>query len=298
VYCSQRSGASKTMPSVDRKGSGNLVQDSIVSSSISNVTRDTKKSTTKQRSEARRLKLDSQLEGVDIGHVEDVPSVPAGPLSAGAEDLATGGDTAVSVLSDDSSDAGMLRSTSAGSTGSGLFSGGGMTTNKAGSGALFGKGSSLLFPTGVETPKGADDKPDAKPVLRQKINLLLDQCESVRWPYKKKLMLSNLGLNANDIPIKHLCGTKLGDELVKLSLMGNALYSIPPKLVTCLPTLKSLDLSQCLLHKLPERWKLPQLKRLNLSHNRLVDFPEEVNAHSDLDIQMLCQGISPLHLFV
>jgi Leucine-rich repeat (LRR) protein len=236
------------------------------------------------------LKFDGQLEAVDIGHVVDVPTiVSAGPQSPGLGSVPISVDSSVdpsersvgaggSVLLEDSSDAGTLRTASIGSSTSGLLYGAGMSSSKTGNGALFGKSSSLLFPTGVDAPKGADDSTDVRAVQRQKINLLLDQCESVRWPYRKKLMLNKLGLRANDVPIKDLYGTNLGNTLYKLSLSGNRLSSIPPKLVTCLPTLKSLDLSQCHLHQLPERWNLPQLKLLNLSHNLLTDFPEEVSS--------------------
>ncbi len=112
--------------------------------------------------------------------------------------------------------------------------------------------------------------------LANKIASLLDTCEAVRFPFKKKLNLEKLKMTAADIPVKDLYGTVLGQSLHKLSLSGNRLSTIPRKLVTCLPILKNLDISQCELHQLPERWNLPQLKRLNLSHNRLSDFPEEV----------------------
>ncbi|KAL3919438.1 MAG: hypothetical protein SGILL_003752 [Bacillariaceae sp.] len=161
---------------------------------------------------------------------------------------------------------------------------------------LFGKSSSLIFPTGVVEPSGggsssAQTAPTAATggvfnsngaaqknmadLKSHKINLLLDQCETVRFPFKKKLMLNALELTAADIPVKDLYRTNLGNSLHKLSLAGNRLSTIPPKLVVCLPILKTLDFSQCELHQLPERWNLPQLKRLNLSHNRLTDFPEE-----------------------
>merc|ERR1712238_151601 len=88
-------------------------------------------------------------------------------------------------------------------------------------------------------------------------------------------------MTAADIPVKDLYGTVLGQSLYKLSLSGNRLSTVPKKLVTCLPSLKSIDISQCELHQLPERWNLPQLKRLNLSHNRLTDFPEEVRLNTE-----------------
>ncbi len=111
---------------------------------------------------------------------------------------------------------------------------------------------------------------------RRKINQLLDQCE-MRWCFcRRSLHLEDMQLTVCDIPVKDLDGTSLGATLSQLSLAGNRLSSIPPRLVQCLSVLKQLDLSQCHLHQLPEKWDLPQLKRLNLSHNRLTEFPHEV----------------------
>ena len=186
------------------------------------------------------------------------------------------------------------RSTSDQSTGSILY-------GKAPNPALLAKTASLIFPTGVEASSGdcsgssvvfptasggggyqhsnstgsmSHESSDAK--LR-KINLLLDQCESVRFPFKKKLMLCNLDITTFDIPLNYLCGTPLGKTLHKLSLSGNPLGSIPDMLVQSLPSLQHLDLSQCRLHSLPKEWNLPQLKKLVLSNNSLRDFPEEVS---------------------
>jgi Leucine-rich repeat (LRR) protein len=86
-----------------------------------------------------------------------------------------------------------------------------------------------------------------------------------------------LHLTAADIPVKDLYGSSLGNYLHKLSLAGNRLSTVPPKSVTCLAALKTLGLSQCELHQLPEEWNLPQLKRLNLSYNQLTEFPEGVS---------------------
>lgn len=254
--------------------------------------RDTKKSISKQRAEARRLKLDSQHLAVDIGHVVEIPTAeltrtPANDGYTFLEEAiynnaaAMSKDGAESLASNDSSDTGGPSATTRSHSGAtnntaGLFYGGNKSAGKSAGTVLFGKSSSLIFPTGVETPTGNDTTTDSTTLKRQRINILLDQCETVRFPFKKKLCLNAMGLTAADIPIKDLYGTNLGSTLHKLSLAGNRLSSIPPKLVTCLPTLKTLDLSQCELHHLPERWNLPQLKRLNLSHNRLTDFPEEV----------------------
>jgi len=153
------------------------------------------------------------------------------------------------------------------------------------SGAVLGKSSSLIFPTGVETTGDVDDDRDSDHSKRRKINLLLDNCEAVRFPFKKKLMLNNLSLAEADIPLSDLCGTSLGHSLHKLSLAGNRLGNVPEQLVQSLPSLKHLDLSQCDLHRLPERWNLPKLARLNLSHNSLTDFPEE----------LMLEGLPELH---
>jgi Leucine-rich repeat (LRR) protein len=111
-----------------------------------------------------------------------------------------------------------------------------------------------------------------------KINERMDQCKANcnRYPFRKKLLLDKLYLSSSDIPMKDLCGTSLGNSLYKLSLSGNRFGSIPPKLVMSLPSLRTLDLSQCALHQLPEQFNLPKLKRLNLSNNYLTEFPDEV----------------------
>eukprot|EP00934_Nitzschia_sp_Nitz4_P003673 Nitzschia sp. Nitz4//scaffold115_size69933//47363//53133//NITZ4_006008-RA/size69933-snap-gene-0.86-mRNA-1//-1//CDS//3329533517//3663//frame0 len=273
------------------------------SSGPSALSRESKKNISKQRTEARRLKFDSHQHEVDIGHVWEDRSMPLSEAMDGqANNAATSTrDGNESILSNDShSDGGASpqhraltplghapsSSTSGGhmnssSSSLGHFfkvgSGGRTTTvssnttsNSSGSAVMFGKSSSLIFPTGVEPPASAD----SDTVKKHKIHMLLDQCESVRL-FKKKLMLNNLHLTAADIPVRHLHGTSLGNTLHKLSLAGNRLSSIPPKLVVCMPLLKTLDLSQCELHQLPETWKLPRLRRLNLSHNRLTDFLEE-----------------------
>jgi len=218
------------------------------------------------------------------------------------------------------------RSSSDQSAGSILY---GKTPN---SGALLGKSTSLIFPTGMEhgsqdgstgagstmSPStashmsgasggmtmnqylggggggggGANSQAALSPqdqadqtAKQRRINLLLDQCESLRFPFKKKLILSNLNMTAADIPLPYLCGTTLGNALHKLSLSCNHLGSIPERLVNSLPSLKHLDLSQCHLHSLPAKWNLPQLKTLNLSDNLLRDFPDEI----------MLEGLPELH---
>lgn len=226
--------------------------------------KDSKKNLKKQRNADRKLKHEF-LEGrVDMPRIEDEKEfndnnnvMMVVPPVGGFADMAHGSS--------------LDRSSSDQSTGSLLY---GKTPN---SGALLGKSSSLIFPTGVET-NAHDGDNEVDNAKRRKINLLLDQCEAVRFPFRKKLALEKLGITAADIPLNYLCGTPLGNALYKLSLVGNRLGSVPAKLVQSLPTLKHLDLSQCELHQLPPNWNLPALKKLNLSHNRLRDFPDEVRS--------------------
>ena len=235
---------------------------SMSEKSNSSGNRDKKKDVTKQRQEARRLKMDAQSEDVDIGHeVREVVMDLEAPFSSIPPDHPT---------LVDSHSHGSATTESSGGT-SHRYSRG-----QPRSGGLFvGKSSSLIFPTGVDPP--ADAQGETSNLKKHKINVILDQCENVRFPFKKKLMLNNLKLSTADIPVKDLYGTSLGNSLHKLSLAGNRLGSIPSKLVTCLPVLKDIDFTQCELHHLPERWDLPLLKRLNLSHNHLTEFPEEVS---------------------
>ncbi len=110
---------------------------------------------------------------------------------------------------------------------------------------------------------------------RRRVEILLEQCEALRFPFKKRLLLANLDLSHEDVPVETICSDRLGSQLYKLSLAGNPLFKIPEPLVLKLTGLRVLDISQCGLHVLPERWELPNLKRLNLSHNRLEEFPSE-----------------------
>ena len=107
-------------------------------------------------------------------------------------------------------------------------------TSPIGTEFLTGKSSSLIFPTGVDSVSAVDRgrmESESAKLKRSQVNLRLDQCEAVRFPFKKKLMLNNMNLTAADISMKDLCGTALGNSLNKLSLSGNRLGFVPPKLV-------------------------------------------------------------------
>jgi hypothetical protein len=209
------------------------------------------KKISKQRSNDRRNKIDALNADIDFGHLEkDFVSPP----------LITSGEDSISRSSSDHSCS--------------LFYGKALQNPR--NGALAPKSSSLIFPTGVEASTFTDTNPPALTKTTD-INLRLDACETIRWPKKKKLNLENMKLTTADIPIQYLDGTSLGLSLYKLSLAKNRLNVIPSALVQCLPTLRHLDLSQCELVTLPKQWNMPQLRKLNLSHNKLTDFPEEVS---------------------
>lgn len=107
------------------------------------------------------------------------------------------------------------------------------------------------------------------------IKRLLIQCEAVGWPFKKKLILANLNLAFEDIPIEGICSERLGPSLNKLSLWGNCIEMLPDPLVLRLGGLRTLELGNCGLTHLPECWDLPSLKKLCLRRNKLVQFPHE-----------------------
>jgi Leucine-rich repeat (LRR) protein len=145
---------------------------------------------------------------------------------------------------------------------------------------------SLLLPVGVVSSKGHDDDEDDEDdegddkLAAWKINAIherVDQCEKRKlFQQKEELMLDNLKLTADDIPMPLLDDTILGITLYTLTLCGNPLQTIPDRLVQCLPELRVLDLQQCDLQTLPEHWNLPRLTTLDLSHNLLTSFPDEV----------------------
>lgn len=105
------------------------------------------------------------------------------------------------------------------------------------------------------------------------------QCETVRFPFKKRLILANLNLSQEEIPVDQICSDALGVALYKLSLSGNRVHSLPEPLTVRLTGLRALDVSQCDLRGLPEQWDLPSLKKLNLSHNRIQNCPAEVRKY-------------------
>lgn len=92
---------------------------------------------------------------------------------------------------------------------------------------------------------------------------------------KSHLGLDNRNMSECQILLKELNGTKLGNKLYSMSLSYNRLETLPQNLVRCLPNLRSMNLSHCLIYELPKRWNLPLLKKLDVSHNLLIEFPEE-----------------------
>jgi Leucine rich repeat len=137
------------------------------------------------------------------------------------------------------------------------------------------KSSSLIFPIGVSSNGHHDGNLEAW--KSNAINQRVNQCEKRKFLKKnKELLLDDLKLTADDIPLQLLNETTLGNTLYKLTLRGNRLKAVPDKLVQCLPALRVLDLQQCDLRTLPKHWNLPRLATLDLSHNLLICFPEDV----------------------
>lgn len=92
-------------------------------------------------------------------------------------------------------------------------------------------------------------------------------CREQNGKSKPKLILSNLKINARNIPLDQILSLPY---IYKLSLSQNNLCSVPPELVDgSLYGLTTLDLQKCNLSEVPEAWNLESLKRLDLSHNRL-----------------------------
>ena len=120
--------------------------------------------------------------------------------------------------------------------------------------------------------------PDSSSERVRRMELILDQCETVRFPFKKRLILANMNLAQDEIPVDQICSDKLGAALHKLSLAGNRLNAIPREFVANLKALRVLDVSQCDLTSVPDNWNLPCLKRLNLSHNKIETFLSEVSS--------------------
>lgn len=148
-----------------------------------------------------------------------------------------------------------------------------------------GSADSLIFPTRTA---GADATQHAEMVKEREITRRLNECEeraAKRFVLplmgnRIKLDLSGTSMTSeDDIPVKDLCNTPLGNVLQKLLLRKNKLKSIPPSIVQYLPALTVLDLQQCSLHELPEVWNLPKLKTLDVSCNHLTDFPGEVREY-------------------
>lgn len=136
------------------------------------------------------------------------------------------------------------------------------------------KSSSLIFPIGVSSNGHHDGNLEAW--KSNAINQRVNQCEKRKFLKKKELLLDDLKLTADDIPLQLLNETTLGNTLYKLTLRGNRLKAVPDRLVQCLPALRILDLQQCDLRTLPKHWNLPKLVTLDLSHNSLTCFPEDV----------------------
>ncbi|KAL3918703.1 MAG: hypothetical protein SGILL_004112 [Bacillariaceae sp.] len=161
---------------------------------------------------------------------------------------------------------------------------------------------SQTVPAMVESSRRSDSSEDSvDSTFEERIQLTTKAIQEYEASTKKrffgmkkaKLKLDNLQLREKHLlPLVGLVDTPLGDNLQHLSLAGNLLETVPVSLVSSFPNLKSLDLSGCCIKKLPEKWNLPKLKKLNLSGNVLPVFPcedmlvgvpelEELSLHSN-----------------
>mmetsp|Transcript_3191 Transcript_3191/g.7323 ORF Transcript_3191/g.7323 Transcript_3191/m.7323 type:complete len:1274 (+) Transcript_3191:449-4270(+) len=136
------------------------------------------------------------------------------------------------------------------------------------------RSTSLPEPKRTESPSAEDI--ETMRLVRHRVQ----ECEAKAskrrfFSRKSHLALDNLGLTEKQVPTQALNEGQLGVQLQSLSLANNKLSVVPATLVVCLPQLRALDLSNCLLFTLPKRWNLPQLKTLNLSCNMLQRFPDE-----------------------
>uniref|UniRef100_A0A7S4J5Y0 Roc domain-containing protein n=1 Tax=Odontella aurita TaxID=265563 RepID=A0A7S4J5Y0_9STRA len=124
---------------------------------------------------------------------------------------------------------------------------------------------------------------------------------TINAPGKKKLTLRDLNLTSKEVPLDVICSPPLGSHLLKLCLAGNNMKYPPPRIVTDLAGLRTLDLQQCGLLSLPDqKWDLPNLRKLDLGHNRLKSFLTQGALegllrleHLDLNNNEICEWTIP-----
>jgi len=91
---------------------------------------------------------------------------------------------------------------------------------------------------------------------------------------RQKLILSSMGLGDKDVPEEEIL-QRYQYGLHKLSLSNNGIYNVPKNLVKSLYNLWNLDLSECEIRGIDDGgWDLPNLRKLNLSGNKIETFPD------------------------
>eukprot|EP00520_Triparma_pacifica_P006838 CAMPEP_0118651818 /NCGR_PEP_ID=MMETSP0785-20121206/10986_1 /TAXON_ID=91992 /ORGANISM="Bolidomonas pacifica, Strain CCMP 1866" /LENGTH=457 /DNA_ID=CAMNT_0006544291 /DNA_START=47 /DNA_END=1417 /DNA_ORIENTATION=- len=112
---------------------------------------------------------------------------------------------------------------------------------------------------------------------------------------KHKLIMSNMNLNSKTLPTTMIL-TSFQSTLHKLNLSNNPIYNIPQTLVTGLYNLHNLDFSQCEIRTLEDtKWDLPNLRKFNLSGNKIDSFPVNsflCNLPSLTDLNLFSNNIS------
>jgi len=103
-----------------------------------------------------------------------------------------------------------------------------------------------------------------------KVLQLIENVENNLIKGSPKLVLEKLNLRFDDIPYHLLSTEPLCSKLHKLSLKNNSIYELSPVIVQGRMTgLSTLILQHCDLRSLPDNWNLPNLRILDLSHNKL-----------------------------
>lgn len=103
-----------------------------------------------------------------------------------------------------------------------------------------------------------------------KVLQLIENVENNLIKGSPKLVLEKLNLRFDDIPYHLLSTEPLCSKLHKLSLKNNSIYELSSVIVQGRMTgLSTLILQHCDLRSLPDNWNLPNLRILDLSHNKL-----------------------------
>ena len=118
---------------------------------------------------------------------------------------------------------------------------------------------------------------------------------------RKQLNLSGLQISTLE---ESAVEEMIACHVEKLNLSQNETMVIVPETLVqgnkptlLFSTLKQLDLSKCQIVLLPDLWDLPNLQTLDLSMNRLRDFPSKVSVHIVVEVEKRTIITSQRNLF-